>query len=140
MKKYCYFLVCMTLTLLSSCGSSNFIKGEAGKTSVQIADRITYEAAFDDVVSVLFRDFEIEMINKEAGYIRTTWKTTWTAKPGQKPQKDYRVRVVINMSPTRKRIDILSEAEKLKGGYWIKGNDTRLLETIRKDIAGNVGM
>jgi len=123
-----------------SCGSSTgFVKGEGGWTSVLISDRISYAMAFDEVASVLTKKFEIDMINKEAGYIRTSWKTNWVAKPGERPKKDYRVRVSIKMSETRKRIDINAEAEKLKGDYWIQGYDTRLLETIRKDIAGNVG-
>jgi len=120
--------------------SSYFVRGEGGRTSVQIADRISYDLAFDEVVNVLFRSFEIEMINKEAGYIRTSWRTTWAGGPTSTPQKRYRVRVTINMSPTRQRIDILTEAERLRGDRWVRGNDTRLLETVRRDIAGNVGM
>ena len=136
----CLFLFCVAVFSLSGCkGSSYFVKGDGGRTTVQVADRISYNLAFDEVVTVLMRQFEIEMISKEAGYIRTTWKTTWVAKAGQKPQKDYRVRVTVRISEERKRVDIHAEAEKLKGNFWIGGYDTRLLEIIRRDIAGLVG-
>ena len=136
----CALTICFTVFLVSSCGSSSyFVKGEGGWTAVQIADKISYDLAFDEVSSILTKKFELDMISKEAGYLRTSWKTNWVSKAGQKPQKDYRVRVTIKMSETRKRIDINAEAEKRKGDFWVNGYDTQLLETIRKDIAGIVG-
>ena len=140
-RRFLYILtLCFTLFLVSSCGSSSsFVKGEGGWTTVQIADRISYDLAFDEVSSILTKKFEMDMISKEAGYLRTSWKTNWVSRVGQRPQKDYRVRVTIKMSETRKKIDINAEAEKRKGHYWVSGYDAQLLETIRKDIAGSVG-
>lgn len=134
------FILCITVFLLSACASySSFVKGDGGRTTVQIADKISYNLAFDEVITILTRKFELEMISKEAGYIKTKWVTTWVGKWGAKPQKDYRVRITVRISEERKRIDIHAEAEKLKGNYWIGGYDTRLLEDIRKDISGVVG-
>ena len=141
MKKIFLILIAVIgfLFLLLSCGISSFIKGEGGRTTVQIADRISYDLAYDEVITILTRKFELDMISKESGYIKTKWQYTWVGKWGQKPQKDYRVRVTVRLSSERKRIDIHAEAEKLKGNYWIGGYDTRLLEDIRKDISGVVG-
>lgn len=126
---------------MSSCGtsSSSFVKGDGGWTSVQIADRISYALAFEDVSSVLSKNFELEVITKDAGYIRTGWNTTWTKSGGDKPHKDYRVRVVVKMSEQRKRIDINAEAQKRKGSFWVNGYDSQLLQTVKEDIAGVVG-
>ena len=133
-------ILCVPMFLLSSCGGhSSFVKGEGGRTTVQIADKISYDLAYDEVITILTRKFELDMISKESGYVKTKWQYTWVGKWGQKPQKDYRVRVTVRLSSERKRIDIQSEAEKLKGDYWIGGYDTRLLEEIRKDISGVVG-
>jgi len=132
--------ICVSMIFLLACGSSStFVKGEGGRSTVQISDRISYNLAFDEVISILTRKFELEMISKEAGYLKTKWVTTWTGKWGARPQKDYRVRITIRMSEERKRIEIHAEAEKLKGKYWVSGYDTRLLEDIRKDISGVVG-
>jgi len=133
------FIYCAMILLLSSCGVTSFVKGDGGRTTVQIADRISYNLAFDEVLTIVTRKFELDMISKESGYIKTKWVTTWVGKWGAKPQKDYRVRLTIRLSSERKRIDIHAEAEKLKGNYWIGGYDTRLLEDIRKDISGVVG-
>jgi len=134
------FLLCISMIFLSACGSSSsFVKGEGGRSTVQIADRISYNLAFDEVITILTKKFELEMISKEAGYLKTKWVTTWTGKWGEKPQKSYRVRITVRMSEERKRIDIHAEAEKRKGNWWETGHDTRLLEEIRKDISGVVG-
>jgi uncharacterized lipoprotein len=117
-----------------------FVAGEsndAGWASVLISDKITYALAWDDVSSVITKRFEIEMISKESGYIRTKWKYNWTTNGHE--SKEYRVRVTIKMSEQRKKIDINAEAEKLIRGVWVKGSDTQLLETTKKDIAGLVG-
>jgi|GEM_PF-3040133 len=136
----CLIILFTSILFLSTCSSyASFVKGDGGRTSVQISDRISYNLAFDEAISILTRKFELEMISKEAGYIKTKWVTTWVGKWGAKPQKDYRVRITLRMSEERKRIDIHAEAQKLKGKYWIGGYDTQLLEDIRKDISGVVG-
>jgi hypothetical protein len=134
------FAIFLTLIgLATSCGVSSFIKGEGGWASVLISDRVSYALAWEDVTSILTQKFEIDMISKESGYIRTKWKTNWVAVPGGRPQKDYRVRVTIKMSETRKKIEVNAEAEKKNGDFWIQGYDSQLLETMKKDIAGIVG-
>ena len=137
----CLVALCIVIFLLSSCASHKryFVKGEGGRSTVQIADRISYDLAFDEAISILNSSFELAMISKEAGYLRTTWNTYWVAKAGEKPQKDYRVRVTLRISEPRRRIDIHTEAEKLRKGFWIGGNDTRLLEIIRRDLSGTMG-
>jgi len=103
--------------LLSSCAVSSFVKGEGGRTTVQIADRISYDLAYDEVLTILTKKFELDMISKESGYIKTKWQYTWAGKWGNKPQKDYRVRITVRLSSERKRIDIHAEEEKLNGKY-----------------------
>jgi hypothetical protein len=138
-----WILSIITIIFFTSCGSSNrvsgWVTGEGGWASVLISDKISYDLAFDEVTSIISRKFEIDMITKDAGYVRTKWKTNWVAVNGEKPRKDYRVRITVKMSDVRKKVDINAEAEKLIDGFWVTGYDTQLLETMRKDIAGVVG-
>ena len=148
MKKRIYLI--RTLVIISiivgvtSCGTHksvrSFVKGDGGWVSVAINRNIKYEIAFDDVLSIVTRAFEIDIISSEAGYLRTKWNTTYVRTADGKYEKDYRVRITIRASKERMRVDIKAEAEKLKKGYWENGWDTILLETMRKDIAGVVGM
>ena len=119
---------------------ASFVEGDGGWVSVVINKNIKYELAFDDVLSIVTRNFEIDMISPEAGYMRTKWNTTYLRMLDGTVRKDYRVRVTIKMSRERMKIDINAEAERKVGDYWVAGYDTRLLETMRQDIAGVVGM
>ena len=119
---------------------ASFVEGDGGWVSVLINKNIKYELAFDDVLSIVTRNFEIDMISPEAGYMRTKWNTTYIKMSNGAIRKDYRVRVTIKMSKERMKIDVNAEAERLVGEYWRKGYDTSLLETMRLDISGVVGM
>ena len=120
--------------------TSGWIQGSnnsAGWVTVPISERITYGLAWEDVSSLISRQFEIEMISKETGYIRTQWQNNWVSNG--EVVKDYRVRVTIKMSELRKKVEINSEAEKYINGVWVRGTDTELLQTLKRDIAGLVG-
>lgn len=137
-------LALLLSAIFSSCGvtkPSGWVSGnnnEAGWASILISDKIGYDLAFDDVMGILSkRGLEIEMVTKEAGYIRTKWRNNWSSNG--KSVRNYRVRVTIKMSELRRRVDINTEAELLIGKTWYKGCDTELLETMKKDIAGVLG-
>ena len=120
---------------------ASFVEGDGGWASVLINKNIKYDIAFDDVMSIVSRNFEIDMISPEAGYLRTKWNTTYVKMSNGMVRKDYRVRVTLKMSKERMKIDINAEAERLTvDDYWIRGFDTKLLETMKQDIAGVVGM
>lgn len=115
-----------------------FVAGAPGWAQLKIGSDTDYDLAFDDVVSVLSRNFEMEMLTPETDYIRTKWKTYGQyTELGKQP--NYRVRVTIKMSKKRMRIDINTEAEYYNGRMWIIGNDTQTLETLKQDIAGVIG-
>lgn len=118
---------------------TSFVEGSPGWAQLKIAKETDYDLAFDDVVSVLSRNFEIEVLSPETGYIRTKWNTTWRRDSEGNYSKDYRVRVTIKMSKKRMRVDINTEAEYRRGNVWIIGNDTQLLETLKSDISGVIG-
>jgi uncharacterized lipoprotein len=132
------------VTIFASCGMikpKGWVSGsstEAGWASILISDRVSYDLAFDDVMSILSRrGFEVEMITKEAGYIRTKWIYNWNTNG--KTVRNYRVRVTMKLSEQRKRIDVNTEAELRGRKHWIRGYDTDLLETMRQDVAGVLG-
>ena len=126
--------------IFTRCSSSpeSFIKAyEPSWTSIEIRDNLNLELAWQQVVDVLAKKFELEMISKEGTYIRTSWIYTWW-KVGQRTE-DYRVRAIIKFSADGKNVDIKTEANYLDGDQWIVGFDNRLLETLKTDIMGVVG-
>ena len=118
---------------------SSFVKATDGGTwsSIFIREDLTYDKAFNEVLDVCAKRFEMDMISKEGGYGRTNWIYTWNTK-GQYTEK-YRTRVIFKFSADRTKVDIKTEAEFGGEPNWIKGFDTRLLQTMKQDISGVVG-
>lgn len=128
--------------LLSSCGSmkpSSFVKATDGGSwsSILIREDMSYDQAFNEVIDVVARRFEMDMISKDGGYGRTNWSYTWNDR-GTYTEK-YRTRVIFKFSNDRKKVDIKTEAEFGGDPNWIRGFDTRLLSTIKQDISGAIG-
>ncbi len=105
--------------------------------TVEIRGNISPEEAWQQVVDVLAKKFELAMISREGGYLRTSWIYTWW-KVGELTE-NYRVRAIVKFSPDWKKVDIKTEANYLKKGSWMVGTDTRLLQTVKTDIMGVVG-
>lgn len=121
--------------LLFICGCSTpatFIKTmEPGWATIEIRDDVTYDKAWTSIYDLLTRTFDIEIAQKENGYIRTGWIYTWTGKYTEY----YRVRVTIKFPENRKTVEVKSEA--FYRDYV--GYDTRLLTTLKTDIMGSIG-
>ena len=103
--------------------------------SVEVRDDLEYEKAWASVVDTLVKRFDLEVLSREDGYMRTNWLYTWTGRL----MENYRVRVTAKFNPDHKQLGIKSEAEYGGPGRWIMGYDSRLLATIKSDIMGSIG-
>ena len=142
MKKTFYIVLCSISLLLNSCVTlkpSTFVKATDGGTwsSIMIREDLTYDQAFNEVLDVVSKRFEMDMISKDGGYGRTNWIYTWNTRG--KYTKKYRTRVIFKFSADRQKVDLKTEAEYGGEPKWIKGFDTRLLSTMKQDISGVVG-
>lgn len=129
--------------LLSSCGApGTFIQtNEPGWNTIELRDDVSYDQAWNSIVDLLSRRFDIEVISKDDGYIRTGWLYSWTGKL----QDNYRVRGIIKFTPEKKKVEVKSEAHYYSRGFlgigseWVLGMDELLTTTLRTDIMGKVG-
>ena len=103
--------------------------------SIEVAGNIEYEKAWSAVVDLLVRKFDLEVLSKENGYLRTTWLYSWTGEL----REDYRVRVTIKFSFDKSKVEIKSEANYQRASGWVIGSDTALLQTLKADIMGTIG-
>ena len=108
---------------------------EPSWASLELRPDIEYERAWDTVVDLLVKSFELEVISKEDGYARTGWVYTW----GGAMQEDYRVRVTVKFSPDRTILEVKSEAQYGGAGKWVVGTDESLLSVLKTDIMGTIG-
>ena len=144
MKKMTYFLIIgIITTLFHSCATmqqpKSFVKATDGGTwsSILIREDLTFDKAFNEVLDVCAKRFEMDMISKEGGYARTNWSYTWNDKGSYLTW--YRARVIFKFSADRTKVDIKTEAEFGGESKWVQGFDSRLLQTMKQDIMGVVG-
>jgi hypothetical protein len=118
---------------------ASFVRGNSGETTILLRRGLVYEEAFREAAFILNRHgFESEMMQQDGGYIRTRWNTTWIDQ-GSSREPYYRVRVILTFNPARTQLFINAEAEYLEGDYWVKGSDSRAIETLRTDLNSIVG-
>ena len=123
--------------LLAGCVAPGaFVKTtEPNWSSVEVREDLIYEKAWATVVDTLVKRFDLEVISREDGYIRTRWLYTWTGKATE----NYRVRIAAKFSPDHRKIEVKSEAEYGGPGKWVMGYDVNLLSTVKSDIMGTIG-
>jgi hypothetical protein len=110
---------------------------DSGWTSVELRNGLSFNDAWEETVDLLAKKFELEMISKDGGYVRTSWNYNWW-KPGEQTP-NYRVRTILKFAPDHKRVDLKTEAQYLYKKAWLNGTDTRLSKTLRTDLMGVVG-
>ena len=122
---------------LAGCASAplSFVQiTEPGWTAVEIRSELGYEQAWQQVVDVIARRLEPEMISKDGGYVRTKWSYTWTGAS----LADYRVRAIIKFSPDHSHVSIRTDAQYGGAGERVPGTDTSLTSTLKTDLMGLV--
>lgn len=131
-------LACLGVVVVTGCGpvrpSSFTTTQELGWVSFEVREGLTYDKAWDAVVALLVKDFDLDVVLRQEGYLRTEWMYTWVGEY----RASYRVRVTAKFTPDRSTLQLKSEAQFLPEGQvsWIVGNDTRLLATLKADILG----
>ncbi len=137
MKRIALGMAMISLISVTGCmAPKSFVKTmEPSWASVELRTGMDYETAWAAVVDTLVKRFDLEVLSKENGYIRTTWLYTWTGRV----MENYRVRVTVKFSPDKTKCEIKSEAEYGGSGRWAMGYDSRLLATIKTDVMGTIG-
>ena len=90
------------------------------------------------MIDTLARKFDLEVIEKDSGYLRTSWKYTYVRR-GTVVDR-YRARIVVKTKGENwEKLQIKCEANWLGDGGWILGYDLRLLEDTYGDLQGKLG-
>jgi hypothetical protein len=107
--------------------------------TVDISTSINSDQIWRLLVDTLSQRYDLEVLEKDSGYLRTSWKYTYIK--GGKVTDRYRSRIVVKLNGSpwdQARVKCESNwLEKDKG--WILGYDTRLLEDVYGDIQGKLG-
>ena len=131
----------LVLMVLTNCATSptSFTRGEQDWSIIELREGIEYETAWEEIVDLLARRFDIEMVEKDSGYLRTSWNYTWW-QSGVRTE-NYRVRAMAKFTPEKDALAIKAEAHYYldRASSWLTGADSLLLDTLKTDIMGTVG-
>ena len=114
---------------------------EAGWNTVEVREGVTGDAAWEATVDLIARKFDIEILSKEDGYLRTGWLHSWTGNLSE----TYKVRAVIKFNADKTVLEVKSEAQYYDAGVlgigkgWKMGTDELLTTTLRTDVMGKIG-
>ncbi len=135
-KLFCSCLVAgMFVMVALGCASvKGWHKGQAEWMRVQIHENFDFTKAFATALDLLTEKYEMEMINKDGGYARTTWNYYRKAKGGV--DNKARVRVTLKFNHDRTQLSVKTEVQRLIKGEWVDGYSDSLGRQIRDDIQG----
>lgn len=107
----------------------------AGWSTIEIREGVGCEHAWNTLLEILVKEFDVEYALKEDGYLRSAWLYTWQGVYDE----GYRVRLTFKLSGDCTRLAMKPEAQYLYGGYWTLGVDNRLISTFKSDLMGTLG-
>lgn len=142
--KFRFFSLIMVALIMAGCSSlpRTFVatRGDTGEWKVlEIREGMTNEQVWAIFVDTLSQKYDLEVIQKDGGYIRTAWKYTYL--DGDKVSDRYRTRFVVKLSgsPSWDKAQLKCESNWLEDEGWISGYDSQLLEEMYGDIQGKIG-
>jgi hypothetical protein len=134
----------ITAFFLSSCDTRpiTFKAAEPGWSSVSVQENMTKDAVWNSISDLLAKSYDLEIISKESGYIRTGFKFQVEMK-GSSPQKNeyYKSRIIIKIAADNSKVELKTDAAWYDKGrrVWIEGYDDKVQQTLKTDIGALVG-
>lgn len=129
MKRILKFLIACSLFMFVGCVSlapKGFVAQLAGWNTIQMRAGITEAKAWNTFVSVISEKYDIEVMEKESGYIRTNWIVEGsTANRIIEPNNTLRIKV------ESRYYDKLREE-------WVTGFSNTVTEAVKQDLQGRL--
>jgi len=112
--------------------------------SIEVKEGMSKDELWRTVVDAISQKFDLEVIEKESGYLRTSWKFTYIESGfrGGGVSDRYRSRIILKFTEENwKILRVKCESHWLDSGRssWIIGYDTLLLEDVFGDLQGRLG-
>ncbi|MDP1675525.1 MAG: hypothetical protein Q8L88_01575 [Bacteroidota bacterium] len=134
------FLSITSLALLNGCGTSapeSFMRMTKQYWEVvDVKQSIKYDDAWQRVIYIVTKKFELEMISKEDGYVRSAFGPSYFSE--DMINDKYQVRIVAKFTPDRKKVEYKIESRIWTGKIWENGSDVRVAANMRKDFVNSL--
>lgn len=137
----------ISIAILAVCGGCAMMPKTFVKTydepgvwkAIEIRDDLSKDDMWRMTIDTLSQRHDLEVLEKESGYVRTSWKYTYITPFGAISEQ-YRSRIVVKfLGGDWKTAQVKCESNWLEKRGWIMGYDTRILEDIYGDLQGKMG-
>ena len=124
------FSLMVGLMVVSAATPKSFQRIEKPQWStIEVREGLDYDRTWNSTIDILINDFDILVISKDSGYLRTEWLYSY----GGNYMAAYRVRATIRLAPDGRTIRLKTEAQVKDGEDWIIGVDSRLVSTLKTE-------
>lgn len=143
MKELKLVLLCAVISMfVVGCVPSTFMKQSAGWKSVELNQNLqgNFDATWQKCVDTIAKDYDIEMLDKNSGYLRTAW--IYGISSGT--YNRYRGRITVKFPELKEptKVDVKTEAQWLTDmstGTWLPGFDTTFQRDVYTALSGRLG-
>ena len=133
-------LVCLACAG-AGCAPNTFVRGQSsGWKSIELNPTVKgkYDLAWQKTVDTIARDYDIEIMDKDSGYLRTGW--TYGIAGGSFTR--YRGRLTVKFPAVKDpgQLDVKTDAQwLLDNSYWIQGFDRSFNRDVFTALSGRLG-
>ena len=127
---------------LTGCAPQTFVKAAPGWKMIELREGLTYDQAWMIAVDTVTRDWDVEMMDKSSGFLRTAWHHGISGGPVAR----YRGRITVKFPDLKAPVkaEVKTEAQWLdKVSYgvpvWIIGYDTSFQRDAYTTLGGRLG-
>ena len=135
-------VVVFLLIFSLGCAPKSFMRTYGGQSNwkvVEVREDIQEEELWIKLVDTLSQKYDLQVIEKKSGYLRTAWAYT-TVNALNNVNDRYRSRIIVKINESEPiRVNIKCESNWLGSAGWESGYDSILLEDVYGDIQGKIG-
>jgi hypothetical protein len=126
------------------CAPKTFVRTSPGWKTIEFRPGLVnnYDEAWQKTVDSIARSWDIEILDKDSGYLRTAW--VYGISGG--PQVKYRARITVKYPEIREveKVEVKTSAEWWAKGnsyapVWVKGFDSSFQRDVFTELAGRLG-
>jgi hypothetical protein len=106
--------------------------------TIELRDGVNDDEAWKTLVDTLSQKYDLEVVQKDGGYLRSSWKFTYME--GDQVVDRYRSRIMAKLTGSPwNQIKVKCESQWQGNHGWTEGYDTMVLEDVYGDIQGKLG-
>ena len=128
----------------TGCAPSTFVRSAPGWKTIEFRPGLVnnYDEAWQKTVDTIARTWDIEILDKDSGYLRTAW--LYGISGG--PMVRYRGRITVKYPEIKmpEKVEVKTSAEWWQSGNvyaqrWVKGFDSSFQRDVFTELAGRLG-